>query len=335
MSGKQFGDPLEFVPLQFTSKRFLRPNSLYLVVMPSFSVIIPVYNAGAYIEQSLASVFAQTCSDFEVIVIDDGSTDDTADRVKQFSYYESLRCVYQNNAGPAAARNTGLKLANGRFIAFLDADDVWHPRKLEAHLERLQNSPKMGMSFNWFEVFYDRPDGERFVPWFAPPAKPTLCWEDFLERNWTGTSSTVVVRAECLNDRHGFDARFRTGEDYQLWLEIAQSGWEIGFIANALTVYRKRPSSLTVDYLQIALDELLVMEEGVQTATQHAEEAIDLAITRRRIDVAWAYFRSGQMQLAWQFLHKGYRAIPQFIVERLTRKWLHRPHTSRLSPRAL
>lgn len=302
--------------------------------MPSFSVIIPVYNAGAYIEQSLTSVFAQTCSDFEVIVIDDGSTDDTADRVKQFSNYDSLRYIHQNNAGPAAARNTGLKLGCGEFIAFLDADDVWHPDKLKAHLTRMQHDPKLGLSFNWFEVFYDRPDGKRFVPWFAPPTKAILRWEDFLERNWTGTSSTVVVRAECFKGRYGFDARFRTGEDYQLWLEIAQSGWGVGFISDALTVYRKRPSSLTVDYLQIALDELLVMEEGVQAPTQDAK-AIDRAITRRRVDVAWAYFRSGQRQLAWQFLQKGYRAIPQFMVERLTRKWLHRPYTPRLFPKVL
>ncbi|MCY7279096.1 MAG: glycosyltransferase family 2 protein, partial [Phormidesmis sp. CAN_BIN44] len=79
--------------------------------MAIFSIIIPVYNAGAYIKASLASVFAQTCSDFEVIVIDDGSTDDTVDRVNTFSHHAALRYVYQANAGPAAARNTGLNLA--------------------------------------------------------------------------------------------------------------------------------------------------------------------------------------------------------------------------------
>ena len=243
------------------------------VAMPIFSVIIPVYNAGAYIEASLASVFAQTCQDFEVIVVDDGSTDDTADLVNTFSHH-AVRYVYQENAGVAAARNTGLNLVRGQLIAFLDSDDLWHPRKLEAHLERLQNAPHLGMSFNWFEVFYDRPDLDRLSPWFAPPAQSTLSWEDFLLRNWTGTSSTVVVRTECLRGRLEkgqlekgqlkFDARFRTGEDYQLWIAIAQSGYEIGFISEPLTFYRKRPSSLTVDYLQIALDELLVMEQGIR-----------------------------------------------------------------------
>ncbi|MHC5729153.1 MAG: glycosyltransferase family 2 protein, partial [Nostoc sp.] len=92
--------------------------------MPNFSIIIPVYNASAYIEQSLASVFAQSYGDFEVIVVDDGSTDDTVDRVHKFCHHQSLRYVYQTNAGPAAARNTGLQLAKGELIAFLDADDL-------------------------------------------------------------------------------------------------------------------------------------------------------------------------------------------------------------------
>lgn len=298
--------------------------------MTVFSVIIPVYNAGAYIEQSLSSVFAQSFDDFEVIVVDDGSTDDTADRLNAFADQPALRYVYQANAGPAAARNAGLALAQGQFIAFLDSDDLWHPRKLESHFERMQPAPQMGMSFSWFEVFYDRPTPQRLAPWFVPPAKPTLQWVDFLERNWTGTSSTVVVRAECLKGRSGFDARFRTGEDYHLWLEIAQAGWEVGFIAEALTVYRKRPSSLTVNYVQIALDELLVME-AAQHPDPAAQAAIDLAITRRWADVAWAYWRSGQTDCAWQSLQKGYRAIPQFIAERLTRKWLHRPLPQQLS----
>ena len=306
-----------------------------ILAPPLFSVIIPVYNAAAYISQTLDSVFAQTCGDFEVVVIDDGSTDDTADRVQQFSQHRSLRYVHQMNAGVAAARNTGLNLSRGQFIAFLDADDLWKPDKLAAHLVEMQNAPKMGLSFSWFEVFYDRPNAERRVPWFAPPARSILNWEDFLERNWTGTSSTVVVRAECVRGLRGFNPRFRTGEDYQFWLAIAQDGWEIGFIPSALTVYRKRPSSLTVDYLQIALDELLVMEAGVQASDRSAQTALDRAITRRRVDVAWAYLRTGEKQLAWQFLQKSYLAIPQFVVERLKRKWLHRLLTPELTPKAI
>jgi teichuronic acid biosynthesis glycosyltransferase TuaG len=292
--------------------------------MPLFSVIIPVYNAGAYIEQTLESVFAQTCRDFEVIVIDDGSTDDTQAKVKRFAHEPALNYVYQNNAGVAAARNTGLNLAQGELIAFLDSDDLWHPCKLAVHLAMLQSNPNLGLTFNWFDVFYDRIENGRLAPWFAPPTHTTLDWQDFLLRNWTGTSSTVVIHKECLKGQKKFNARFRTSEDYQLWLSIAQDGWEIGFIPDVLTSYRKRPSSLTVDYLQIALDELLVMEEGIQVK-EDSKRAIAQAIARRKVDVAWAYFRSGQPQDALRSLNHHYLAIPQFVIERLTRKRLHRP----------
>jgi teichuronic acid biosynthesis glycosyltransferase TuaG len=293
--------------------------------MTTFSVIIPVYNAGAYIGRSLHSVFAQTCQDFEVIVVDDGSTDNTAEVVREFSSRPQLRYIGQANAGPAAARNRGINEAIGDYIAFLDADDLWHPQKLAAHLAYLRASPKMGMSFNWFEVFYDRPDGKHRKPWFSPPSKAKLYWANFLVRNWTGTSSTVVVRSECMVDKR-FDARFRTGEDYYLWLKIAQEGWEIGFVPQVLTVYRKRPSSLTVDYLQIALDELYVMEELIVSCDPSERKALERAVTRRRVDVAWAYFKTGEYQAALESLQKdkGYSAIPQFMAERLTRKWLHR-----------
>ena len=298
------------------------------------SVIVPVYNGEKTIRETIESVLNQSFSDFEIIVINDGSQDSTLDvlasiqdpRLKVFSY---------PNSNVSASRNRGFSHATGEFIAFLDADDLWHPRKLEAHFERMQTSGKIGLSFNWFEVFYDRPEGDHLTPWFAPPTKSTLQWQDFLIRNWTGTSSTVVIRADCLKGRRGFDARFRTGEDYQLWLEIAQDGWEVSFIADALTIYRKRPSSLTVDYLQIALDELLVMKQGVQSDNPSAKAAINLAIARRQVDVAWAYFRSGKKQLAWESLKQGYRAIPQFIIERLRRKWLHRSHNPLISAKAL
>lgn len=293
--------------------------------MTTFSIIIPVYNVSAYIERSLNSVFDQSFQDFEVIVIDDGSTDDTAEQINRFSNRGALRYMHQSNAGPAAARNRGMKMATGQFIAFLDADDLWYPQKLETHLNLLQHSPRMGMSFNWFEVLYGSEASSSIKPWFNPPTQQNLRWVDFLERNWTGTSSTVVVRAECLEGRCGFDPRFHTGEDYHLWLEIAKADWEIGFIPEVLTVYRKRPSSLTVNYLQIALDELLIMQDALSGCDSNVLTTLEFAIMRRSIDVAWAYLKSGQPEKAWQALQGGYRAIPQFLAERAVRKWLHRP----------
>ena len=100
--------------------------------MTTISIIIPTYNAGQYIKEALASVLAQSFQDFEVIIIDDGSTDDTAQKVKTLCDPRILY-VYKENQGPAAARNYGLNLVRGEYIAFLDVDDLWEPHKLEMH----------------------------------------------------------------------------------------------------------------------------------------------------------------------------------------------------------
>src|SRR5436190_1570422 len=97
--------------------------------MPQVSVIVPAFNAGRTISAALASVFAQTYRDFEVIVVDDGSTDDTAARIAEWG--DRVLYVRQPNGGPARARNTGIGRSRGRLVAFLDADDVWLPEKLE------------------------------------------------------------------------------------------------------------------------------------------------------------------------------------------------------------
>lgn len=289
--------------------------------MPTFSVLIPAYNAGAYIESALASALAQSYEDFEVLVVDDGSTDDTAERVGACS---DPRVVYlhQENQGPAAARNLGIGAARGEFVAFLDADDLWHPQKLEKHLALMGGNSRMGMSFSWFEVLYDGPQPVCTSPWFASPKQERFDWSDFLERNWTGHSSSVVVRTRCLRSLGGFDPSFYTGEDFHLWIRIGQAGWEIGFLPEALSTYRKRQGSLTVDHLRIALDHLKVLESLDRRSDERFTPRIRQAITVGWMDVAWSYLKSGNPYQSLQALQRGYTALPDFLGERIGRKLL-------------
>ena len=109
----------------------------------SVSVVIPTYNSGQYLPEALESVLAQTVPPLEIIVVDDGSTDDTADRLHP--YLNLITYKFQTNSGVSAARNAGLQLAKGDYVAFLDADDVWHPRKLEFQMGILTSHPDLGL----------------------------------------------------------------------------------------------------------------------------------------------------------------------------------------------
>ena len=109
--------------------------------MPEVSVIIPTFNYGRFLEQAIQSVLGQTFQDFELIVVDDGSTDDTREVLARFESDRRVRCLFQANRGDAAARNTGILNAGGRYVAFLDSDDYWMPEKLERQLGIMRSDP--------------------------------------------------------------------------------------------------------------------------------------------------------------------------------------------------
>src|SRR4030067_1245470 len=122
--------------------------------MPQISVIIPCFNSGKYLRECLDSVLSQTSQDFEVIVVDDGSTDDTPSIIK--SYGSRVRLIRQDNKGPSSARNAGIKIAQGNYIAFQDADDVWLPRKLELQYRFLQENPPYLWVYSDMSTFNDK-----------------------------------------------------------------------------------------------------------------------------------------------------------------------------------
>jgi glycosyltransferase involved in cell wall biosynthesis len=203
------------------------------------TVVVPTYNSGHLVGDALASVLAQTVPPEAVIVIDDGSTDDTAARLAQ--YGARVRAIRQPNQGVSATRNRGVREARSEFVAFLDADDVWHPRKLEVQLSVLRARPDFGLL------------GTRTYPWPGevpellgePAAVPLVpvSWELLAVRNVFVTSS-VLVRRAVLERVGEFDTRLQGPEDHDLWLRVA----EVAPAANLdlpLTGYRDIPGSLS------------------------------------------------------------------------------------------
>lgn len=220
------------------------------------SVVMPAYNDAPYVAQAIDSVLAQTWSHIELIVVDDGSTDGTRDVVR--SYGGRLCLVEQTNAGSAVARNRGIELAQGRYVAFLDADDWWHPEKLASQMQALQRQVEQGgpearMVYTRFERWNLDEKGCYAPPASllpdclsnAPPPAQQLAWiypellEDCIV--WT---STVMVERQLLLDEGGFDPARRKGQDYDLWLRLSQRApWLLLDVPSAL--YRIRAGSIT------------------------------------------------------------------------------------------
>jgi glycosyltransferase involved in cell wall biosynthesis len=204
------------------------------------SVVIPTYNSGSLVVEAVSSVLAQTTHVAEVIVVDDGSTDDTADRLAPFG--SSVRYIKKENGGVSSARNCGLAEATSQWIAFLDADDVWHPRKLELQMAVLARRPELALL------------GTRMYNWPTdshPALDPSLSrdpivltFEDLVVGNQLGTS-TIVARADVLRGVGEFDHSLQGPEDFDMWLRVARQS-PVGRLLLPLAGYRTAtPNSLS------------------------------------------------------------------------------------------
>lgn len=225
---------------------------------PLVSVVIPAFNCAAYLEETLGSVAGQTLGDFEVVVVDDGSTDGTKELLDRLAE-PRLRVVAQDRRGPAAARNRGIELARGRYIAFLDADDLWEPDKLELQVQFMEHAPQVGLCFtDW--TWLQAPPG---VPSAFEAARSSLArlpvkpagmgwvvtsaslFADYLLRGpipcWT---STVMVRRSTLALAGLFDEHLRGDEDTHLWLRLVKTA-PVGYLRRVLARRRARPASVT------------------------------------------------------------------------------------------
>jgi hypothetical protein len=209
--------------------------------MPLVSVIIPVYNGEQFIEEALESVFAQTFRDFEVIVINDGSTDGTHARLAK--YGNRIRYFEQENRGLAATRGRGVALAQGPLIAFLDADDVWLPEKLDRQVESARQHPDCGivttdvLSFSDDQVLI-----ASLRQWYKPASGDVF--ENLLFGNWIPPSA-AMIRKECLGQVETFDvAPPAYGEDWLMWMQIC-AHHPVHFIDEVLVRRRRHPDGMS------------------------------------------------------------------------------------------
>lgn len=208
--------------------------------MPRVSVIIPTYNRADLVAEAIDSVLTQSYCDLEVIVVDDGSTDNTAEVIKQ--YGQRIRVVRQQNAGEPLARNAGIRVASGEFVCFLDSDDIWMPSKLVRQVEVLEREPDLAWVYSDAFVFYGTNRQPAYLlsqacSQFDGAIGARLLLADFIPL------STLIVRRTVL-DEVGWFAELPRGPDWDLWLRIA-ARYPVRRLADPLVGYRVHEGSLS------------------------------------------------------------------------------------------
>jgi len=207
---------------------------------PLVSVVIPSYNCRTVIGETLESVLAQDYPAVEIIVVDDGSTDGTCDVVARYGGRVTL--VRQRNAGAAVARNEGIRRALGKYVALLDADDLWLPTKLSLQIEYLEQHPEVGMCCtHWHLGCWGRAPEFDTSTATSPPARLDQNWSGWiytkLLQNCVVWTSTVVMRRELANRVGDFEPELRRGQDYDYWLRASRLT-EIHTLDAPLAIYR-------------------------------------------------------------------------------------------------
>jgi glycosyltransferase involved in cell wall biosynthesis len=226
---------------------------------PLISCIVPVFNGERYLAEALDSMLAQTYRPIEVIVVDDGSTDGTRQVVT--SYGDRVRYFWQPNAGPPRARNLGLSLVKGEFVAFLDADDLWHPEKLERQMERFEARPKLDLCVAYLETF-----------WVPELHEEQARFQGHrLSQPLPGYVTVTLLARRNLFDTVGyFDTSRRVGDPMDWFLRAAEQGTVMELLPDVLVYRRFHENNFSV-------------ESGTRRMTSFMQDAV-LRVVKASLD---------------------------------------------------
>jgi glycosyltransferase involved in cell wall biosynthesis len=280
--------------------------------MPAVSVVIPAHNAAPWLAETLRSVLDQTYRDLEVIVVNDGSTDDTQDVIASFG--QRIYCVEQTNQGLPAARNTGIRSARGDWIALLDADDLWLPDKLERQMELVKNVPTLKWTYCDAYMFDDAtgtttstlsagrrlPDGDILRPLFLG--------------NFIGTPTTVIRRDVFDNVGMLDETLVPCGEDWDLWLRIA-AHYQVGVVRLPLARYRVRRGSMSsvLNYKVGLQRSLTVIERAAARYPEQLGTLRNQSLANLYIGTGMTLGRSGNLVEARAMFAQAIRLRPSTL----------------------
>jgi glycosyltransferase involved in cell wall biosynthesis len=276
---------------------------------PLVSVIVPAYNAARYIGEALDSVFAQTVSNCEVIVVNDGSPDTPELEAVLWQYQDQIAYIRQDNLGPGAARNTGIRHARGQYLVFLDSDDVWMPDFLTHELRFLEQHPAVDMVCADC-IYFGDPQWEGRSWQSLCPLNDPITFDKVLPTLGGAFASFVLLRKEMVSKVGFFDEKLRILEDYQYWLRLLYCGGKLAYLRNILGKRRVHPGSLTYNrdvVLSTAVQALESLETHLSPGGREA------ALVRRELAFVSSRYalREGRRRL----LSRDYRGASEYFSQ--------------------
>jgi glycosyltransferase involved in cell wall biosynthesis len=287
---------------------------------PLVSVVVPAYNAAAFIEPTLCSLLSQTYPNMEIVVVDDGSEDETLERVQSMaSRHHQIRVIRQRNAGVAAARNRGIQASHGELIAPVDADDIWFPFAVEKLAKCLLDAtPQVGVAYGWW-VTIDAdglPDGGFHCSLIEGDVLSTLVCHNFL-----GNASSTMIRRDCIRRVGWYDSEFRAlgaqgCEDWDLYLRIARH-YQFRVVPKFLFGYRKFGSSMSSDFTSMAKSHRYLLEKAKQRHPRLPAVLCRLSTSSFYLYLAHKCHRRKQPGESLSWLRQAFCSGPIFTMARV------------------
>lgn len=289
--------------------------------MPTISVVIPAYNAEQTILETIDSVLQQTLTDFELIVIDDGSTDQTVEFVRRIQD-PRLKVFSHCNGGLPVARNRGIARASGDYIAFLDADDLWTPDKLELQLAALQTDSEAGVAYSW--TCNMSQTGEAFYPGHSVTYSGTV-YAQLLLGNFLASGSNCLTRRDAIASVGEFDPSLRSYEDWDYWLRLA-ARWSFVVVPKYQILYRQSPGAMSSKIDVMEHYSKIVIERAFRLAPPELQslKKQSLAINYQYLTgLCLAYIDQPERvmqagQKLWQAIHY----FPPILLDKTTQRYL-------------
>lgn len=291
------------------------------MVLPNISVIIPTYNRASMINEAVESVLSQKYKDIELIVVDDGSSDNTAEMLRP--YLDRVIYIKQENQGNAAARNTGLKEAKGELIAFNDSDDLWVEDKLEKEVRYLEEHPDVDMVCGNGIIFGNTKDAGRLVISQSRAEsleKKGITVKDIFMKS-TIRTPTVVIRKKVIDALGGFDGNLRVCVDGDFSLRLLGSGYKAAFINDIFFKLRKHDDNLSSDREQRLLHSIKIIKKLLSDKPELegiiGKENISKRLAYRYYRLAKTYKKKGKFNDAVESISNAISLRPYSLIYRL------------------